>query len=38
LLDSERALPKRALETGFRFRFPYLEEALQNLLKERRIP
>jgi uncharacterized protein len=37
LLDSERALPKRALETGFRFRFPYLEEALQNLLKERRI-
>jgi uncharacterized protein (TIGR01777 family) len=38
LLDSERALPKRALETGFRFRFPYLEGALQNLLKERRIP
>jgi uncharacterized protein (TIGR01777 family) len=35
LLDSERALPKRALETGFRFRFPYLEDALQDLLKSR---
>jgi len=38
LLESQRALPKRALETGFRFRFPYLEDALQNLLKERRPP
>jgi uncharacterized protein (TIGR01777 family) len=35
LLDSERALPKRALETGFRFRFPYLEDAFQNILKSR---
>jgi uncharacterized protein (TIGR01777 family) len=35
LLDSERALPKRALETGFRFRFPYLEDALQDILKSR---
>lgn len=33
LLDSQRALPKRALETGFRFRFPHLEDALQHLLK-----
>jgi uncharacterized protein len=38
LLQSQRALPKRALEIGFRFRFPYLEHALQNLLKERRTP
>jgi uncharacterized protein (TIGR01777 family) len=38
LLDSQRALPKRAMETGFRFRFPYLEDALQDLLRERRIP
>jgi len=38
LLERQRALPKRALETGFRFRFPYLEDALQNLLKERRPP
>jgi len=35
LLDSERALPKRALETGFRFRFPYLEDALRDVLKSR---
>jgi uncharacterized protein (TIGR01777 family) len=32
LLDSQRALPKRALETGFHFRFPYLEDALQDLV------
>ena len=38
LLDSQRALPKRALETGFHFRFPHLEDALQDLLKERRKP
>jgi uncharacterized protein (TIGR01777 family) len=38
LLDSQRALPKRALETGFHFRFPRLEDALQDLLKERRKP
>jgi uncharacterized protein len=35
LLDSQRALPKRALETGFHFRFPYLEDALQDILKSR---
>jgi uncharacterized protein len=35
LLDSERALPKRALETGFRFRFPYLEDAFQDILRSR---
>jgi uncharacterized protein len=34
LLESQRALPKRALETGFRFRFPYLEDALENVLKK----
>lgn len=33
LLDSERVLPKRALATGFRFRFSHLEEALQDLLR-----
>jgi hypothetical protein len=35
LLESERALPKRALKTGFRFRFPYLEDALQDIVKSR---
>ena len=35
LLDSQRALPKRALETGFRFRFPYLEDAFRDTLKGR---
>ena len=35
LLESEHALPKRALETGFRFRFPYLEDALHDILKSR---
>jgi uncharacterized protein (TIGR01777 family) len=32
LLDSQRALPKRALAIGFRFRFPHLEEALRAVL------
>ncbi|HEX3446287.1 MAG TPA: TIGR01777 family oxidoreductase [Chthoniobacterales bacterium] len=35
LLESEHALPKRALETGFRFRFPYLEDTLHDILKSR---
>jgi len=35
LLDSQHALPKRVLETGFRFHFPGLEEALRDLLPGR---
>jgi uncharacterized protein (TIGR01777 family) len=34
LLDSQRASPKRVLETGFNFRFSHLEEALRDLLKD----
>jgi uncharacterized protein len=32
LLDSQRALPKRATEEGFQFRFEKLDDALRNLL------
>jgi uncharacterized protein len=35
LLESQRALPKRALESGFRFRFPRLEDALQDIVHSR---
>jgi uncharacterized protein (TIGR01777 family) len=35
VLDSERAVPKRALETGFGFHFSRLEEALHDLLLRR---
>jgi uncharacterized protein (TIGR01777 family) len=33
LLSSQRALPKRLKEVGFTFRFPHLEEALQDLIE-----
>lgn len=32
LLASQRAVPRKALELGYRFRFPELERALQDLL------
>jgi uncharacterized protein (TIGR01777 family) len=32
LLEGQRALPRRALSSNFRFKFPYLPEALANLL------
>jgi NAD dependent epimerase/dehydratase family enzyme len=32
LLDSQRAVPRAALEAGFRFRFPDLEPALRDVL------
>jgi uncharacterized protein len=33
VFDSQRVLPKRALATGFQFRFPHLEDALVSLLR-----
>jgi uncharacterized protein (TIGR01777 family) len=36
LLASERAVPKRLLEAGFRFRYPTAEAALDNLLTPQR--
>ena len=35
LLDGQRATPRRALEQGFRFRYPSLDQALSNLLNLR---
>ena len=35
LLDGQRATPRRALEQGFRFRYPSLDKALSNLLNLR---
>jgi uncharacterized protein (TIGR01777 family) len=32
LLEGQRALPRRAMGSNFRFKFPYLREALANLL------
>ncbi len=33
LLSGQQAVPYRLAKTGFTFRFPYLEEALKDLLK-----
>jgi NAD dependent epimerase/dehydratase family enzyme len=33
ILSSQRALPRKALELGYRFRFPALEPALRDLLR-----
>jgi uncharacterized protein len=33
VFDSQRVLPKRALASGFQFRFPQLEDALASLLR-----
>ena len=38
LLGSQRLQPRRALETGYRFRFPNLEEALAGLLVQDKHP
>jgi uncharacterized protein len=32
LLDSQRIIPEKALQTGFRFRFPDLRNALADIL------
>jgi hypothetical protein len=32
VLDSQRIMPEKALQTGFRFRFPDLRSALANIL------
>jgi uncharacterized protein len=37
-LDSHRAVPRVALATGFRFRFPRLEDAMLDLLGPRAVP
>lgn len=34
VLDGQKVMPKRLLESGFKFRFVYLEEALIDLLKK----
>jgi hypothetical protein len=33
VLSSQRAVPRKALELGYRFRFPELEAALRDLLR-----
>jgi NAD dependent epimerase/dehydratase family enzyme len=32
ILDSQRIIPEKALQTGFRFRFPDLRNALTDIL------
>ncbi|MBK8984006.1 MAG: TIGR01777 family protein [Ignavibacteria bacterium] len=34
LLHGQKAFPRKALETGFTFEFPYLKDALQNILSK----
>jgi hypothetical protein len=33
LFNNKNIVPKRALELGFKFQFPTLDKALENLLK-----
>jgi uncharacterized protein len=33
-VEGQRALPRRALELGYQFRHPDLDEALQSALRE----
>ena len=32
LLKGQRVIPRRLLESGFRFRYPDIEEALKNII------
>jgi NAD dependent epimerase/dehydratase family enzyme len=33
VLKGQRTIPKRLMETGFSFRFPTLQQALEDLIK-----
>jgi uncharacterized protein len=34
LLDGQKAIPQKLMDNGFKFRYPKLQEALENLLKQ----